>query len=226
MIVFGCSLLNAKRFLCFFPFANIFSFMNSVFIVMVRIHILSILPNFANRRKIDGEVYGWVNVHVKERKERKSIWYINQSKCLTMKSNLRQKIALILWNKWAKFTFVLLLSGFLFSGGGGGRRFDKSSFIYCIFEVGGSSWTDKTIPDESINFICDAYILTSMAIKSQAIVRNVQNVAERIAQPTINRIFHLLACKCSFIQSTFSRCVCVNIHISFLLQICVRDFFF
>lgn len=51
------------------------------------------------------------------------------------------------------------------------RRFDKSSLVYCIFEVGGSSWTDKTIPDESINFICDAYIHTSMAIKSQAIVQ-------------------------------------------------------
>lgn len=36
-------------------------------------------------------------------------------------------------------------------------RSDRSSFVYCIFEVGGSSWTDKTIPDESINFICDAY---------------------------------------------------------------------
>lgn len=40
------------------------------------------------------------------------------------------------------------------------RRSNRSSFVYCIFEVGGSSWTDKTIPDESINFICDAYTYT------------------------------------------------------------------
>lgn len=46
--------------------------------------------------------------------------------------------------------------GFLFGRCSRHRRFDKSSFVYCIFEVGGSSWTDKTIPDESINFICDA----------------------------------------------------------------------
>lgn len=64
-----------------------------------------------------------------------------------------------------------------------------------------------------------------MAIKSQAIVRNVQNVAERIAHPTINHIFHLLACKCSFIQSTFSLSVCVKIYIFSFTNLCARYFF-